>query len=126
RLISNRQFVIVSQQSSDEKRREWGAGGNSMKRTERRHLKENELQTFAREARDRFEERKRETTWIAALLVVVGLMVGGYFVWHDRVETRAHALLAEALVVQGARIGTPAAPGTPGAGSLSFMTERER
>jgi outer membrane protein assembly factor BamD (BamD/ComL family) len=30
-----------------------------MKRTERRHLKENELQTFAREARQQLEERKR-------------------------------------------------------------------
>jgi len=34
--------------------------------------------------------------------------------------------LADALNVQAARIGTPAAPGTAGAGSLSYLTERER
>jgi TolA-binding protein len=97
-----------------------------MKRTERRHLKENELQTFAREARQQLEERKRETTMIVAAILVVGIAVGGYFAWRDRVETHAHALLADAMIVQGARIGTPAAPGTAGAGSLSYLTERER
>src|SRR5947208_8067451 len=97
-----------------------------MKRAERHHLKENELQTFARQARERFEERRRETTMMIAAVVVVGVVVAGYFVWRDRVETKAHALLAEALIVQGARIGTPAAPGTAGAGALSYLTERER
>jgi len=97
-----------------------------MKRTERRHLKENELQTFAREARQQLEERKRETTMIVAAILIVGIAVGGYFAWRDRVETHAHALLADAMIVQGARIGTPAAPGTAGAGSLSYLTERER
>ncbi len=97
-----------------------------MKRTERHHLKENELQTFAREAREQLEARKRETTMVVAAVLIVGIAVGGYFVWRDRVETKAHALLAEALVVQGARIGTPAAPGTAGAGGLSYLTERER
>jgi TolA-binding protein len=97
-----------------------------MKRTERRHLKENELQTFAREARQQLEERKRETTMIVAAILIAGVAVGGYFAWRDRVETHAHALLADAMIVQGARIGTPAAPGTAGAGSLSYLTERER
>jgi len=97
-----------------------------MKRTERRHLKENELQTFARTAREQLEARKRETTMIVAAILIVGIAVGGYFAWRDRVETHAHALLADAMIVQGARIGTPAAPGTAGAGSLSYLTERER
>jgi TolA-binding protein len=97
-----------------------------MKRTERRHLKENELRTFAREARERIEEKKNETLGLVALVLVVAIVGGGYFVWRDRVESKAHSLLAEALVVQGARIGTPAAPGTPGAGGLSYLTERER
>jgi TolA-binding protein len=97
-----------------------------MKRTERHHLKENELQNLARQAREGFESRRRETTFIIGALAVVGLLVAGYFIWHQRVESRAHALLAEALVVQSARVGAPAAPGQPGAGGLSYLTERDR
>ena len=87
-----------------------------MKRTERHHLKENELHNLARQAREGFDSRRRETTFIIAALAVVGVLAAGYFVWHQRVESRAHALLAEALVVQSARVGAPAAPGTAGAG----------
>jgi TolA-binding protein len=97
-----------------------------MKRTERRHLKENELQNLARQAREGFESRRRETTFVVGALAVVGLLVAGYFAWHQRVESRAHRLLADALVVQSARVGTPVAPGMAGAGSLSYLTERDR
>src|SRR6266850_5235418 len=99
-----------------------------MKRTERKHLKENELRTFARGARGRIEERRRESTAIVAILVVVGAIAIGYYVWRERVQTRAHALLADAVAVQTARVGPPPAAGTPAAnaGGLSFPTERER
>jgi len=99
-----------------------------MKRTERKHLKQNELQSFARDARERFEGRRRETTAIVAVVVVLGVIAIGYFLWRDRVQTRAHALLAEAMAVQTARVGPPPAAGTPAAnqGGLSFATERER
>jgi TolA-binding protein len=99
-----------------------------MKRTERRHLKENELQTFARGTRERLEGRRRESTAIVAVLVVVGAIAIGYFAWRERVQTRAHALLADAVTVQAARVGPPPAAGTPAAnaGGLSFPTERER
>jgi TolA-binding protein len=96
-----------------------------MKRTERRHLKENELQNMARQARETFEARKRETTAIVAIVAVAVVVAIGYFVWRDRVQTRAHALLAEAVTVQGARVGPPAAAGAA-AGGLTFPTERER
>jgi len=99
-----------------------------MKRTERKHLKEHELQKFAREARGRFEERKRESTALITVVVVLGVIAIGYFVWRERVQTRAHALLADAVAVQTARVGPPPAAGTPAAnaGGLSFPTERER
>src|SRR5882724_8400174 len=97
-----------------------------MKRTERHHLKENELQNLARQAREGLETRRREMTWVVAAVAVVAVIAIGYYAWHTRVESRAHALLAEALVVQSARVGAPAAPGQPGAGSLSYLTERER
>jgi len=99
-----------------------------MKRTERKHLKEHELQRFAREAREQFESRKRESTAAIIIVVVVGVVAIGYFGWRERVRTRAHALLADAVAVQVARVGPPPAAGTPAAnaGGLSFPTERER
>ena len=96
-----------------------------MKRTERHHLKENELRTFARHARETVDSRRRESTAVIVLLVVVSAIAAGYFGWREHVRTKAHALLAEAMTVQDARIGPPPAPGTP-AGGLYFPTERER
>jgi TolA-binding protein len=96
-----------------------------MKRTERQHLKKNELRNFALQARETVDSRRRETIAIVALVVVVGALAVGYFGWRERVQTKAHALLAQAMTVQDARVGPPPAPGTP-AGSLYFPTERER
>jgi TolA-binding protein len=96
-----------------------------MKRTERHHLKENEIQTFAREARSVIEERGRETISIVVIVVIVAVAALGYFGWRERVQSKAHALLADAMTVQDARVGPPPAPGTP-ANGLYFPTERER
>src|SRR5256885_15771769 len=96
-----------------------------MKRTERQHLKENELQTFARQAREQLEARRRETTAIVAISVVVAAVALGFFAWRERVQSKATGLLAEAMAVQDARVGPPPAPGSP-AGGLYFPTERER
>jgi tetratricopeptide (TPR) repeat protein len=96
-----------------------------MKRTERHHLKENELDLLARQARHAVEGRKREATFAVAAFVIVGAIVLGYIAWRDRIDSRASAMLAESMAVAEARIGAPIAPGTPGAG-LSFPTERAR
>lgn len=96
-----------------------------MKRTERQHLKENELEALARQARELVEARRREMTLVAAAAVIVAAVAAGYFIWRARVSSRAHELLAQAMVVQDARVGPPPAPGQP-AGGLYFPTERER
>ncbi|HZP47305.1 MAG TPA: tetratricopeptide repeat protein [Vicinamibacterales bacterium] len=96
-----------------------------MKRTERQHLRENELEQFARQARELVEAKKRETTLIVGAIVVVGAVALGYFGWHQHVQSRAHDLLAQAVAVQDARVGPPPAPGQPSAG-IYFPTERER
>lgn len=96
-----------------------------MKRVERHHLKENELQNLARLARDTYEGRRRETTMFVGIAVVVGAIAIGYIAWRERVQSKAHALLAEAIVVLDAPISPPPAPGTPAQG-LRFATERER
>ena len=96
-----------------------------MKRTERHHLKENELDRLARQARETVGMRKRETTVAIAAIVIVGAAVLGYVAWKDRINSRAEALLAEGLSASETRVGAPVAPGTPGAGP-SFATERAR
>jgi TolA-binding protein len=96
-----------------------------MKRTERQHLKENELRTFAKRAAETVEARGRESMIILIAVGVVAAIAVGYFVWRERVQGKAHALLADAMTVAEARIGPPPAPGTP-AGGLYFPTERER
>jgi len=97
-----------------------------MKRTERHHLKENELEKFARRAREAVQTRRRETMAGIIALVVIGAVAVGYWAWRERVETRAHAMLAAALAAQEARVGPPAAPGVGAASPPSFATERER
>jgi TolA-binding protein len=96
-----------------------------MKRTERQHLRENEIEQFARQAREMVETRRRETTLLVTVVVVVGAIALGYFAWRQHVQSRAHDLLAQAIAVQDARVGPPPAPGQPSNG-LYFPTERER
>jgi TolA-binding protein len=93
-----------------------------MKRTERQHLKENELERIARETRELFEQRKTETTVVVAIVAVIAVIGLGIVVWRQQVEAKASGLLAQAVAVQEARVGPP---GMPGAG-LTFPTEHER
>src|SRR5262245_7449065 len=95
---------------------------SSMKRAERHHLKENELQTLARDLTGRLEERRRETLWALTGLAVVAVLAIGFFAWRERTQTQAASLLAAAVAVQDARIGPP---GTAEQG-LRFNNERER
>jgi len=95
-----------------------------MKRAERRHLKQNDLGAFTRQIQENIEQYKNEVMWALAALVVVGVAFAGYWAWRERVESKVHALLADALVVQEARIGPPAA--ATGSSGLTFPTERER
>ena len=97
-----------------------------MKRTERRHLKENELQIVARQTRELFEERRREVSIGIGVLAVIAVVGIGYYAWHERVQAKAHTLLAEALAVRDARVGPPPAAGAPPIAGPSFATERER
>ncbi|MCC7417251.1 MAG: tetratricopeptide repeat protein [Acidobacteria bacterium] len=96
-----------------------------MNRAQRHHLKENELERLAAQARETMEARRREILAAVVAIVVLGGGALGYYGWQQRGEGRAHAALAEALTIEAARIGPPAAPGTVAPGP-SFPTERER
>ena len=68
--------------------------------------------------------RSREATAALVAIGVIGVVAIGYWGWREHVQTRAHGLLADAVAVQGARVGPPAATGA--GGTPSFATERER
>ena len=96
-----------------------------MKRTERHHLKENELSVLAKSARRAAEERRGPLLSIVVALAVLAVVALGYFGWRGRVEGRAGAMVADASIVETARVGPPAAPGAPSPG-LTFPTEQEK
>jgi len=85
-----------------------------MKRSERHHLKENELATSVARAKETFEEKKREI--IAGAIVAVAILgaVGGYFFWRSQVDSASRAMLSEALATADAPVVPPAAAPAPG------------
>lgn len=97
-----------------------------MKRTERRHLKDNELAKAAATARQVVEERRSQVTLIGVAIAVIATVVLGYMWWTGRTASRADMLLADALAVDEARIGPPPAPGTPAPAGLSFESTRAK
>jgi TolA-binding protein len=97
-----------------------------MKRTERHHLKDNVLATRILHVRGVMEAHKREVTAAVIAIAVVGAIAIGYFVWRERTQTRAHALLAAAFIVRDARIAPPEAPGAPAAAAPTYPDERAR
>jgi TolA-binding protein len=105
-----------------------------MKRTERQHLKENELVHTIYAARDFLGPRKRQLTGI---VVAIGLMAAaliGIVIVRQQMQSRGQDLLAEAMVALNARVvpaGTQGAPDdVPAAASLgatgTFSTEEAK
>jgi len=95
-----------------------------MKRAERQHLRENELGHLAASATQAVQARGGQALGVVIAVVVIVAGIGGYTLWKNSVERRAHALLADALVLEDARVGAPQAPGT-GSGP-SFPTARAK
>jgi predicted negative regulator of RcsB-dependent stress response len=96
-----------------------------MKRTERHHLKDNDLVQLAAAAREAVDTRRNQVTTVAAVVIAI-LVVGiGVWAWRTRVATRSSQLLSEALITTETPVGPPPAPGAPPSGPR-FSTERER
>jgi TolA-binding protein len=85
-----------------------------MKRAERHHLKENELALYVADLKGQYASHRREIVAGLATVLVLLLVVGGYIAWRERTNTRASALLAEAMTVAQAQVAPPAAPPEPG------------
>jgi predicted negative regulator of RcsB-dependent stress response len=84
-----------------------------MKRTERHHLKENELVHTIESAREFLDTRQREITGVLIGIVVIVLAVVGYTIFRQRTESRGSELLADAMVALNARV-VPAGTGASG------------
>jgi len=95
-----------------------------MKRAERQRLKQNDLGELTRQVQEVLTERKRDLGWVGVGILVVGGAVLGYWAWQQREQRGAQKLLADAMIVQEARIGPPAA--ATGSTALTFPTERDR
>ena len=101
-----------------------------MKRLERKHLKENELEHTLRMAREFVEPRQGvlKQVGIGVLVVLVIVIAVGF--WRERTDSRGQKELAEAMVALNAEVvpvGAQGAEGVPAAAMLgatgTFTTE---
>ncbi len=81
-----------------------------MKRSERHHLKENELVAFVDRSRDLLLTRRRELLTLLTVAIVAAAALIGYFAWRSSTEDKAAALLADADNALEAQVVTPAPP----------------
>jgi tetratricopeptide (TPR) repeat protein len=84
-----------------------------MKRTERRHLKENELAHTLATAREFIEPRRKQITTSLVVIVLLVVAVLGITIFRQRTQSRGQDLLAQAMVALNARV-IPATPGQTG------------
>jgi TolA-binding protein len=92
-----------------------------MRTSERHHLKHNELASALGQANLWVAQNRRALTITLGTVVFVAIAAVGFMTWRSSVDTKARALLAEAMVVQEARVTPPPPPpaeGTPPAPSL--------
>jgi tetratricopeptide (TPR) repeat protein len=91
-----------------------------MRTSERHHLKENELALAIGQANEWAAQNRRTLTMTVGAIALAGIAVVGFMTWRNSVDTKARALLAEAMVVHEGRVvpappaeATPPANGTP-------------
>jgi len=81
-----------------------------MKTTERHHLKDNELAMALTSAQGWVEQNQKNLLALVALVIVVGAGVGAYSMYTRSTDTKARTLLAEAMVIEEARVMPPGPP----------------
>ena len=85
-----------------------------MRRTERHHLKENELVHTIETTRAFIEARQRQIVGAVLALIVVALIGGGVLLYRKQSQSRGQELLAEAMVALNARVVPAGAAGEAG------------
>ncbi|HUQ88609.1 MAG TPA: tetratricopeptide repeat protein [Vicinamibacterales bacterium] len=81
-----------------------------MKTTERHHLKDNELAIAMHEAQQWAGTNSKRLITTVVAIVLVGGAVLGFLAYRNSQDNRARTLLAEAMVIEEARVMPPAAP----------------
>src|SRR5262245_12311771 len=84
-----------------------------MRTSERHHLKDNELALALRQANEWATTNQRSLTLTLGAIVVIGGAIGGYILWRNSVDDKAQSLLAQAMVVESARVVPPAPTPAP-------------
>jgi tetratricopeptide (TPR) repeat protein len=84
-----------------------------MKRTERRHLKENDLAHSLASARELIEPRRKQILGAIVVIVLLVVAVFGVTIMRQRSQSRGQDLLAQAMVALNARV-VPATAAKPG------------
>lgn len=81
-----------------------------MKTTERHHLKDNELAIALQQAQTWATDNSRSLVTALAAVVIVGGAVLGYWAFRNNTDNKARTMLAEAMVIEEARVMPPAPP----------------
>jgi TolA-binding protein len=104
-----------------------------MRRTERQHLKENELVHTIESTRAFIEGRRRQIMGAVLALVILALVAAGVLMYRKQSQSKGQELLAEAMVALNARVvpaGAGDATDLPAAASLgatgTFATEQAK
>jgi len=99
-----------------------------MKRTERHHLKENEVALSVARARETFETYRKPIVAGVVALVLVVVAVVGLTAWRRGSDADARVLLADAMAVAGAPVAPAPAPGTnaPAPAPGTYPSERAK
>jgi tetratricopeptide (TPR) repeat protein len=86
-----------------------------MRTSERHHLKDNELALALGQANLWAAKNRRTLTMTVGAVALAAIAGVGFMSWRSSVDTKARAMLAEAMVVQEARVvpATPPAEGAP-------------
>jgi tetratricopeptide (TPR) repeat protein len=80
-----------------------------MRTSERHHLKENELALAVARANVWAGRNQRTLTMTVGAVALVAAGTLGFMAWRNSVDAKAHTMLAEAMVIQEARV-VPATP----------------
>ncbi len=81
-----------------------------MKHTERQHLKENDLAIALARAQGWADQNSKTLFATVAVIVLLGGGVLAYNAWRSSADNRARVALAEAMVIEEARVMPPAPP----------------
>jgi tetratricopeptide (TPR) repeat protein len=105
-----------------------------MKHSERRHLKDNELAIALGQMNDWRERNQKTLTMGLGAAALLAAVVIGVMTWRNRVDGQAQTMLAEAILVEDARVVAPtvppasgnATPGAPVQPPNSYPTEKAK